>query len=163
MRAVIQRVKQASVIVDGAEVSRIGRGLLVLVGISKDDGKEDMEYIMRKVLRSRLWDNDKGVSWRNSVEDLDYEILCVSQFTLYGHVKKGNKPDFHGSMGAAGAKVMYDELLERLRGEYKADKIKDGVFQAMMDVSLVNDGPVTLLVESPYSMKDSSTGKGGAS
>ena len=121
----------------------------MLLGITNKDTNEDLEYMVRKILRCRLWNNDKGESWRKSAPDLNLEILCVSQFTLYGHLKKGNKPDFHNSMKADEARVMYESFMNALRKDYNEEKIKDGVFQAMMDVSLVNDGPVTLVIESP--------------
>ncbi|KAI9164619.1 D-tyrosyl-tRNA(Tyr) deacylase [Blastocladiella emersonii ATCC 22665] len=149
MRAVIQRVTEASVTVDGAIVSKIGRGLCVLVGLAIDDTEDDVNYIVRKLLAARLFDDAAtGAAWKSSAKDLGLDILCVSQFTLYGSMAKGNKPDFHGSMGAAGARDMYAGFLEKMRKGYASDKIHDGVFQAMMQVALVNDGPVTIILDS---------------
>ncbi|XP_065052061.1 D-aminoacyl-tRNA deacylase-like [Rhopilema esculentum] len=149
MRAVIQRVAKASVSVDGELVSSIGKGLCVLIGISGDDSSKDADYIVRKILNLRLFDEgDKR--WRKSVKDEDLEVLCVSQFTLYS-VLKGNKPDFHKAMEAERSKLLYEEILGKLRKDYAEDKIKDGRFAAYMQVSIQNDGPVTINIESPTS------------
>jgi len=90
----------------------------------------------------RLWDDDNGGKWKRSVQDIDGEILCVSQFTLLASTKKGNKPDFHKSAGAEKGKELYSAFFKRIQELYEKDKVKDGVFQALMDVALVNDGPV---------------------
>ncbi|KNE59225.1 D-tyrosyl-tRNA(Tyr) deacylase [Allomyces macrogynus ATCC 38327] len=148
MRAVLQRVTQASVAVDGAVISSVGKGLCVLVGITRDDTPDDMEYIIRKILNTRLWEDKDGEAWKTSVKVASLEILCVSQFTLYGTVTKGNKPDFHQAMNAAGSRDFYHTFLDKLKEAYNADKIKDGQFQAMMQVNLTNDGPVTLVIDS---------------
>ena len=162
MRAVIQRVKSASVTVDGALVSSIGPGLVVLVGIGGDDTKEDAEYVAGKCLRARLfpgdppegeggatnWDDAKP--WDRNVMDIDGEVLFVSQFTLHGYFK-GNRPDFHRAMAPESAKAFYRDFLACARERVYAGKgtrIKDGIFGAKMDVALVNDGPVTLLMDS---------------
>ncbi|XP_063708626.1 D-aminoacyl-tRNA deacylase [Culicoides brevitarsis] len=147
MKAVIQRVSSAGVSVSGELVSSIGKGLCVLVGICQSDTEKDMEYIARKILSIRLFDhNDKR--WQKSVVDEKLEILCISQFTLY-HRLKGNKPDFHLAMKGEEAKVLYDKLLTKLGESYEPSKIKDGVFGAMMEVNIVNSGPVTIEIESP--------------
>jgi D-tyrosyl-tRNA(Tyr) deacylase len=147
MKIVIQRVLEASVEVGGKVISKINKGLLVLVGIHKDDKKEDADFICRKVLNTRVFDNDEEKPWTKSVVDKNYEILFVSQFTLYG-VLKGNKPDYHNAMPPTQAKEFYSNFLGEVRKTYKADKIFDGEFGAMMKVNLVNDGPVTLVIES---------------
>ncbi|WP_411027369.1 D-aminoacyl-tRNA deacylase, partial [Salmonella sp. s54925] len=108
MRAIIQRVKRASVTVDGEVVSCIKQGLCVLVGICNDDTRKDLEYIVNKVLKLRLFEED-GKRWKKSVMDLDYEVLCVSQFTLMS-VLKGNKPDFHKAMDGELSKHFYEEF-----------------------------------------------------
>ncbi|XP_054156890.1 D-aminoacyl-tRNA deacylase-like [Oppia nitens] len=150
MRAVIQRVQNASVFVNDQLISQIGKGLCVLVGISRDDTREDMDYIVRKILNTRLFDNrETGKRWSDSVVDRDYEILSVSQFTLYGNLKKGNKPDFHQSMDTKLSEDFYNEFLDKLRTGYKSDRVKDGQFGAMMAVNICNDGPVTITLESP--------------
>ncbi|XP_072750876.1 D-aminoacyl-tRNA deacylase 1 isoform X2 [Anoplolepis gracilipes] len=150
MKAVIQRVSKASVSVDGEVISSIGNGLCVLIGIKKGDGVVDMEYIVRKILNTKLFDGDKGKKWGASVTDKKYEILCISQFTLY-HVLKGNKLDFHRAMPAQESESFYMNFLAELRKKYIPDLVKDGKFGAMMEVCIQNSGPVTLEIESPVS------------
>ncbi|PRQ29067.1 putative D-aminoacyl-tRNA deacylase [Rosa chinensis] len=151
MRAVVQRVASASVEVEGRIVSAIGPGLLVLVGLHESDSGSDAEYICRKVLNMRLFTNEScGRGWDQNVMQRNYEVLLVSQFTLYG-ILKGNKPDFHVAMAPDKAKPFYALLVESFRKSYKPDAIKDGVFGAMMKVNLVNDGPVTMQIDSPSS------------
>ncbi|RHN73319.1 putative D-aminoacyl-tRNA deacylase [Medicago truncatula] len=148
MRAVVQRVASASVEVDGRIVSEIGPGLLVLVGIHDSDSDADADYICRKVLNMRLFTNeDTGKAWDHSVMQKNYQVLLVSQFTLYGFLK-GNKPDFHVAMAPQRAKPFYASLVDRFRNAYNSDALKDGVFGAKMKVSLVNDGPVTMQLDS---------------
>ncbi|KAK3159598.1 hypothetical protein QOZ80_1BG0048640 [Eleusine coracana subsp. coracana] len=149
MRAVVQRVLSASVEVEGRVVSAIGPGLLVLVGVHEADTDADADFICRKVLNMRLFPNEKtGKAWDQSVMQRKFDVLLVSQFTLYG-ILKGNKPDFHVAMPPAKAKPFYAALVEKFQRLYSAGTVKDGVFGAMMKVSLVNDGPVTMQVESP--------------
>ncbi|EYU28041.1 hypothetical protein ABFS82_13G100400 [Erythranthe guttata] len=148
MRAVVQRVASASVEVEGRTVSAIGPGLLVLVGLHETDVESDAEYICRKVLNMRLFPNDNtGKTWDQNVMQRNYEVLLVSQFTLYG-VLKGNKPDFHVAMPPNAAKTFYASLVEKFQKSYRIDAVKDGVFGAMMKVNLVNDGPVTMQLDS---------------
>ncbi|XP_025074189.1 D-aminoacyl-tRNA deacylase 1 isoform X2 [Pogonomyrmex barbatus] len=146
MKAVIQRVSKASVSVDGEIVSSIGNGLCVLIGMKRDDGVADMKYIVRKILNTRIFD-DKDKKWSASVVDKKYEILCVSQFTLY-HVLKGNKLDFHRAMPAQESEPFYMNFLAELRKAYNPELVKDGKFGAMMEVCIQNSGPVTLEIES---------------
>ncbi|XP_062016874.1 uncharacterized protein LOC133733241 [Rosa rugosa] len=149
MRAVVQRVASASVEVEGRTVSAIGPGLLVLVGLHESDSVSDAEYICRKVLNMRLFTNESSArGWDQNVMQRNYEVLLVSQFTLYG-ILKGNKPDFHVAMAPDKAKPFYASLVQSFRKSYKPDAIKDGVFGAMMKVNLVNDGPVTMQIDSP--------------
>ncbi|KAJ4818236.1 D-tyrosyl-tRNA(Tyr) deacylase [Rhynchospora pubera] len=144
----VQRVLSASVEVEGRIVSQIGPGLLVLVGIHEADADSDADYICRKVLNMRLFPNEEtGKAWDQSVVQRDYEVLLVSQFTLYG-VLKGNKPDFHVAMPPQIAKPFYASLVEKLQKAYSSDAVKDGIFGAMMKVNLVNDGPVTMQLDS---------------
>ncbi|CAA3019948.1 D-tyrosyl-tRNA(Tyr) deacylase [Olea europaea subsp. europaea] len=153
MKAVIQRVASASVEVEGRTVSAIGPGLLVLVGLHESDLESDAEYICRKVLNMRLYPNEKsGKTWDQNVMQRNYEVLLVSQFTLYG-VLKGNKPDFHVAMPPEKAKLFYASLVEKFRKAYNMDAVKDGVFGAMMKVNLVNDGPVTMQLDSAQSSR----------
>ncbi|XP_015874522.3 uncharacterized protein LOC107411449 isoform X1 [Ziziphus jujuba] len=148
MRAVVQRVASASVQVEGRTVSEIGPGLVVLVGLHESDSESDAEFICRKVLNMRLFPNEStGRGWDQNVMQKKYEVLLVSQFTLYGFLK-GNKPDFHVAMPPQKAKPFYASLVDRFKQSYNPDTIKDGVFGAMMKVSLVNDGPVTMQLDS---------------
>ncbi|KAE8723016.1 D-tyrosyl-tRNA(Tyr) deacylase 1 [Hibiscus syriacus] len=154
MRAVVQRVASASVEVDGRIVSEIGPGLLVLVGLHDSDTESDADYICRKVLNMRLFTNEStGKGWDQNVMQRDYGVLLVSQFTLYGFLK-GNKPDFHVAMPPQKAKPFYESLIEKFRKAYKPDAVKDGIFGAMMKVSLVNDGPVTMQLDSSQLSKN---------
>ncbi|EFJ34350.1 hypothetical protein SELMODRAFT_166581 [Selaginella moellendorffii] len=148
MRAVVQRVLSARVEVDGQVVSQIGQGLLVLVGISESDTKEDADFLCRKILNMRLFVNDKtGKAWDQNVMQKNFDVLLVSQFTLYGFLK-GNKPDFHLAMPPLQAKDFYSKFVEAVAHSYSKDKVKDGIFGALMQVHLVNDGPVTLQLDS---------------
>ncbi|XP_043688117.1 D-aminoacyl-tRNA deacylase isoform X2 [Telopea speciosissima] len=156
MRAVVQRVASASVEVEGRRISEIGPGLLVLVGIHDSDVESDADYICRKVLNMRLFPNEKtGKQWDQNVMQKNYGVLLVSQFTLYG-ILKGNKPDFHVAMSPERAKPFYASLVEKFCKSYNADAIKDGVFGAMMKVNLVNDGPVTMQLDSSQTSKNTS-------
>ncbi|KAL8214758.1 hypothetical protein R6Q57_004207 [Mikania cordata] len=151
MKVVVQRVASASVEVEGRTVSTIGPGLLVLVGIHDQDTNSDADYICRKVLNMRLFPNEKtGKTWDQNVMQKNYEVLLVSQFTLCG-ILKGNKPDFHVAMAPDKAKSLYASLVQRFQTSYRSNAVRDGVFGAMMKVNLVNDGPVTLQLESPQS------------
>jgi len=147
MKAVVQRVLSGSVSVEGEMVSNIGKGLVALIGIHKDDTKVEMDYIVRKLVNLRMWEDDSGRRWAKSAKDLGLEVLCVSQFTLY-HVMKGNKPDFHLAMGGEQSKLFYQQFLVEMKKAYNEEKVKDGLFGANMQVELVNDGPVTLELES---------------
>jgi len=139
---------QASVTVEGSIVSSIGPGAMALVGIHEDDTKEDLEYCCKRLLACKLWENDSGAPWRHGLKQRGLEILCVSQFTLYGKLTKKNQPDYKHAMKAIQAQEMYNMFLELLKSNYESEKIRDGVFGAYMDVSLVNDGPVTIVIES---------------
>lgn len=146
MRLVIQRVKQASVSVDSQVVSHIGKGLLVLAGICTEDTLEDCKKAAYKLAKIRLWPNQDGQQWRASVSDIGGEVICVSQFTLYAKVSKGTKPDFHQAAKGEHARELYESFKKSVALEMpNGDKdVKDGQFGAMMDVSLINDGPVTI-------------------
>ncbi|KAJ8626091.1 hypothetical protein MRB53_019398 [Persea americana] len=160
MRAVVQRVVSASVEVDGRTISEIGPGLLVLVGLHESDVESDADYICRKVLNMRLFPNDKsGKTWDQSVMQRKFEVLLVSQFTLYGFLK-GNKPDFHVAMSPQDAKPFYESLVQKFKNTYNTDVIKDGLFGAMMKVHLVNDGPVTMQLDSSQPSKNTSEMEG---
>ncbi|KAF2138599.1 uncharacterized protein K452DRAFT_88884 [Aplosporella prunicola CBS 121167] len=143
MKAVLQRVKSASVTVDGKLISNIGMGILVFAAVGKDDTQAEVERMASKVLKMQMWDDEEGGKWKRNVRDLGGEVLCVSQFTLLASTKKGNKPSFHNAT-ADNARQLYTSFFAKVQDLYEKDKVKDGVFQAMMDVSLVNDGPVGL-------------------
>ncbi|KAE8300990.1 D-aminoacyl-tRNA deacylase 1 [Larimichthys crocea] len=153
MRAIVQRVSRASVTVGEEQVSSIGRGLCVLLGISVEDTQRDADYIVRKILNLRLFEDENGRAWTKSVMDRDFEVLCVSQFTLQC-ILKGNKPDFHSAMPAELAQPFYDSIMENMRSTYKPELIKDGKFGAYMQVHIQNDGPVTIELTSPTGPTD---------
>ncbi|KAL5003747.1 D-Tyr tRNAtyr deacylase-like domain-containing protein [Aspergillus recurvatus] len=142
MKAVIQRVKSASVTVDGQLISKIGRGLLVLAGVGREDTEKDIDTMVNRILKAKLFPAENDKQWKRNVQDIDGEVLCVSQFTLFGELKKGKQPDFHEAASADTARKLYDYFYQRLGENYKPDRVKNGVFQAMMDVELINDGPV---------------------
>ncbi|EKG10750.1 D-tyrosyl-tRNA(Tyr) deacylase [Macrophomina phaseolina MS6] len=144
MKAVLQRVKSASVTVDGKLISSIGKGTLVFVGVGKEDTPKEVEKMAGKVLTMQLWDDDQGGKWKKNVKDIGGEVLCVSQFTLLASTKKGKKPSFHRSAPEQLARDLYSSFFQKTQELYEKDKVKDGIFQAMMDVALVNDGPVGL-------------------
>jgi len=145
MRVLIQRVKRASVLIDGKRVSEIGEGLLLFVGIGKGDSAEDIRYISRKVAHLRIFEDEQGKMNKN-VWQTGGQILSVSQFTLYADTKKGNRPGFDRSADPDTAKNYCEKLNESLR-EYGLD-VKEGIFGAHMNIALVNDGPVTIWLDS---------------
>jgi len=138
-------VTQASVDVAGERISAIGRGLLVLVGVGREDGPADIEWLAEKIVGLRVFAADDG-QMNLSVQDIGGELLVVSQFTLYGDCRKGRRPSYSDSAPPEEAQRLYEELLTRLRAT--GVPVRAGVFRAMMDVALVNDGPVTLLLDS---------------
>ncbi|KAF8969596.1 D-Tyr tRNAtyr deacylase-like domain-containing protein [Flammula alnicola] len=150
MRAIVQRVSSASVTVDNEVVSRISKGLMVLVGIGSDDTDTDVATLSKKILSLRVFSDpaNEEQMWKASVKDVDGDILCVSQFTLLANTTKGNKPDFHRAMATEPSRNLYNTFLEALKVAYKPDKIRDGKFGAMMCVSLTNEGPVTFTLDS---------------
>jgi D-aminoacyl-tRNA deacylase len=145
MRAVVQRVSRASVTVDEAVVGEIAHGLLVLVGVANDDGPADVQYIAAKVHDMRVFEDDDGRMNRSVVETAG-ALLVVSQFTLQGDCRKGRRPSFDGAAAPQLAKALYEDVVRLLREGGLT--VATGVFQADMDVELVNDGPVTLLLDS---------------
>ncbi|KAI0973869.1 D-Tyr tRNAtyr deacylase-like domain-containing protein [Xylaria arbuscula] len=144
MKAILQRVLSASVTVEKEVVSSIGKGVLVFAAVAPGDTQKEADSLAAKVLKMKLWDDDNGGRWKHNVQEIGGEVLCVSQFTLLASTKKGNKPDFHGAAGGEEAKRLYQYFFEKVRQGYAPEKVQNGVFQAMMEVALVNDGPVTL-------------------
>ena len=145
MKVVLQRAGSAHVRVDDAEVGRIGPGLLVFVGVGKEDTSDDVDYMVGKIRDLRIFHDDDG-RMNRSVVQTGGELLLVSQFTLYGDCRRGRRPSFDSAASPNEARVLYDELVKSVRAT--GLKVEIGQFQAMMDVELVNDGPVTLIVES---------------
>ncbi len=146
MKAVVQRVRGASVSVDGREIARIGRGLLVLVGIGRNDSSADLAWMAKKLVELRVFDDAEG-RMNLGLREAGGQLLLVSQFTLYGDCRKGRRPSYSDAAPPEQAERLYGDFLERVR-ELVPDA-QSGLFQAMMDVSLVNWGPVTLILESP--------------
>jgi D-tyrosyl-tRNA(Tyr) deacylase len=146
MRAVIQRVEKSSVKVDDQIISRIGRGLLVLLGIDQQDLHRDAEYLAKKIANLRIFEDDNG-KMNCSLLEVAGEMLVVSQFTLLGDCRKGRRPSFATAADPAKATELYEYFIEKMND--LEISVKTGCFGAMMQVSLVNDGPVTLIVESP--------------
>ncbi|HBN95975.1 MAG TPA: D-tyrosyl-tRNA(Tyr) deacylase [Firmicutes bacterium] len=145
MRAVVQRVKEAHVNVDGRIVGAISHGLLVLLGVGEGDTEEDGRYLAEKISNLRVFPDDQG-KMNLSIKDSGGEILAVSQFTLYGDCRKGRRPSFSSAAHPEVANQLYLNFVEVLRNH--GLKVETGVFQAHMEVGLVNDGPVTLIVSS---------------
>jgi D-aminoacyl-tRNA deacylase len=146
MRAVIQRVKGASVTVDGTVLSRIGIGLCCLVGIETGDGPDDIDYLARKICSIRIFDDENGVMNLDASE-VSGEILLISQFTLHGDVRRGRRPSYSRAEAPDSAKEKFEGLVVKVK-EIFPGKVATGKFQAMMDVSIINHGPVTILLDS---------------
>ncbi len=144
MKAVVQRTARASVSIDGETVGRIDRGLLVLLGIEPDDGEVDIEYMVKKCSGLRIFEDENG-KMNLSVQDVGGSILLVSQFTLLGDARKGNRPSFTGAAVPEKAIPIYERVISELA---KRLPVQTGVFGADMQVELVNDGPVTILLDS---------------
>ena len=144
MKIVIQRVQQASVTIDGQLRGEISQGLLLLVGVAPDDGQEDLDYVVRKILNMRIF-SDKEGKMNLSIKDIEGQILSISQFTLHADTKKGNRPAFTGAAKPDLASQLYDQFNALLAQEVP---VQTGVFGADMQVSLTNDGPVTIILDS---------------
>ncbi|MBN8229188.1 D-tyrosyl-tRNA(Tyr) deacylase [Corallococcus macrosporus] len=146
MKAVVQRVLEASVTVDGQRVSEMGPGLLVLLGVGKGDTDADLTWMVEKLATLRIFEDADG-KMNLSLEDTSKHLIVVSQFTLYGDARKGRRPSFIDAMEPVAAKALYERACEALR--QRGLTVGTGIFAADMKVALVNDGPVTLLLESP--------------
>ena len=148
MRLVIQRVKYASVKVDGELKGKIDKGFMVLFGVKKGDTEKDLEYCVKKLVGLRVFEDENG-KMNLSVKDIEGDFLIISQFTLYGDTKKGNRPSFIDAEDPDKANEMYEKFLEEVKSA-SGRRVEKGVFGADMKVELLNDGPVTILVESPF-------------
>jgi D-tyrosyl-tRNA(Tyr) deacylase len=145
MRAVVQRVKSSSVTVDNEPVGKIGKGLLVLLGVAKEDQTADADFLSEKIVNLRIFEDEQG-KMNRSLIDIGGEMLVVSQFTLLGDCRKGRRPSFIDAADPEKANELYEYFASKVRA--KGVPVATGRFRAMMDVALVNDGPVTLIVES---------------
>lgn len=144
MRVVVQKCLQSSVTVDGKVISQISNGLMVLVGFTDGDTEKEIDYMTRKVVHLRIFEDENGIN-NLSVLDQKKEILCVSQFTLYGNVKNGNRPSYIEAMNGEEATKLYDLFCKKLNAFVPTKK---GVFGADMKVELINDGPMTIFIDS---------------
>jgi D-tyrosyl-tRNA(Tyr) deacylase len=144
MKALVQRVTEASVTIDGEVVGAIGPGLLILLGVSRDDTEEDAGYIVGKVVNLRIFSDDEG-KFQSSATDIGAELLVVSQFTLYGDTRKGRRPSFTQAAAPEDADRLFGRTLELFRET--GLRVETGRFQAYMAVALVNDGPVTIMLD----------------
>ncbi|HEB84211.1 MAG TPA: D-tyrosyl-tRNA(Tyr) deacylase [Bacteroidetes bacterium] len=144
MRVLLQRVREAAVLVEGRPVARIGPGLLLLVGIARGDGEEELRWMARKVATLRIFEDEEG-RFNRSLQDTGGEVLAVSQFTLYADARKGRRPSFVDAAPPEAAEPLCRRYAELLREE--GLKVSEGVFGARMQVQLVNDGPVTLMLQ----------------
>ncbi|WP_392533258.1 D-aminoacyl-tRNA deacylase [Nostoc sp. C117] len=146
MRVIIQRVKSSQVIVNGEIVGKIGQGLNLLVGIANTDTDAELDWMVRKCLELRLFpDEEGGDRWQKSVQEIGGELLVVSQFTLYGDCRKGRRPSFDRSAAPQAAEDLYNHFVTKLKDS--GVQVQTGKFGAMMQVTIENDGPVTLLLE----------------
>ncbi|WP_319471377.1 D-aminoacyl-tRNA deacylase [uncultured Trichococcus sp.] len=145
MRVVVQKVTEASVAVDGEIIGEIGEGFMLLVGIGKDDTQEDVHYLARKISKLRVFEDEEG-KMNRALKDVDGAILSVSQFTLFAETKKGNRPSFTNAAPPETGETLYQAFNELLRAE--GFPVASGKFGAHMAVSLINDGPVTILIDS---------------
>lgn len=144
MRVVVQKYLESSVSVDNNVVSTIGKGLMILVGFTHDDTEKDIEILTNKVVNLRVFEDENGIMNRSVLQEKG-EILCISQFTLYGNAQKGNRPDYSQAMHGEDAVKLYDMFCERLNNSVLTKK---DVFGADMKVSLINDGPTTIIINS---------------
>ena len=146
MKVVVQRVKEASCTVDNKIISSIKNGYLLLVGLTQGDTIKEVEYLAKKIANLRVFEDESG-KLNKSILDMKYQILSISQFTLYGNTSKGNRPSFTKALEPTKANELYIELTNILNNTYNI-KTLNGAFGKMMDIALINDGPVTIIIES---------------
>ena len=146
MRAVVQRVSEARVHIDSRVVGEIGPGLVVLLGVGRDDGPQDVTYVVGKIRDIRIFEGEGGRNMDRSVADIGGSVLVVSQFTVYGDIRKGRRPAFDAAAPPDEARDLYESVVRELRAAQLP--VATGEFQAMMRLELVNDGPVTILIDS---------------
>ena len=144
MRVVVQKCLESSVTVDKKIISSIGKGLMILVGFTHDDSKDDIDYLVKKITKLRVFEDEKGIMNKSVIDEMG-EILCISQFTLYGDARKGNRPSYDQAMKGTDAIKLYDKFCEKLD---ELVPTKKGVFGANMKVTLTNDGPTTIIIDS---------------
>lgn len=148
MRALVQKVKEGGVLVrDNNYFAEIGKGLVILLGVTHEDGENEINFVADKCSNLRIFP-DEGGKMNLSVKDIDGEILVISQFTLYGDARKGNRPSYTDAASPELADKIYQQFISRLNSNLGDSKIKTGQFGAMMEVKIINDGPVTIMVES---------------
>jgi len=148
MRVVVQRVSSGRLTVEGAERARIGRGFVILLGITQGDTRKDAEFLADKCAGLRVFEDQQG-KMNINLQDIGGSILAVSQFTLYADAQKGNRPSFVLAARPEDAEPLYVHFVDRLRERLGPERVQTGIFGAMMEVTIVNDGPVTILIESP--------------
>lgn len=148
MRALVQRVTEGSVEIKDANYSAsIGKGMVILLGVKEGDTEDDMIFVADKCSNLRIFEDENG-KMNLSLKDINGEVLVISQFTLYGDTRKGNRPNFTDAAKPELAEYLYNKFIERLKNNLGSDKVKNGIFAAMMLVKIFNDGPVTIIVES---------------
>ncbi|MFW5781327.1 MAG: D-aminoacyl-tRNA deacylase [Bacteroidota bacterium] len=145
MRAVIQRIEMATVETEGKVLSQVKQGLLILLGIEETDRDEDIDWLTGKIARLRVFDDDEGIM-NLSVQDVKGEVMVISQFTLHASTKKGNRPSYIRAAKPEFAKDIYDKFIFRM-GQHLQSPVKEGKFGAYMKINLVNDGPVTIIID----------------
>ena len=145
MRRIIHRVKASQVEIEGQVIGKIGQGLNLLVGIQQIDTEQEIDWMVKKCLELRLFSDEENKPWQKSIQDINGELLVVSQFTLYGDCRKGRRPSFSNSASPDTAEVLYHQFVQKLKTS--GLKVETGKFGAMMQVTIENDGPVTLILE----------------
>lgn len=153
MRALVQRVSQGGVDIPSENYrAEIGKGMVILLGVKHDDTEEELKFVADKCCNLRIFGDEKD-KMNLSIKDVDGEVLIISQFTLYGDARKGNRPSFTDSAGPELAEDLYNKFIDRVGSHLGKERVKSGIFGAMMNVKIMNDGPVTILVESKQNNK----------